>query len=301
MPPNSVAVLGAGLTGLSSAYHLSRQFPKSKITLLEKQLRLGGWVQTERKEIKNLSASILLEGGPRTLRPNGKSVLELVSNEVPPRSVLTEKSQINLLRLEDNVIVIPKTAPPAKARYLYIPKSYGTEPSGMQRIPSSIMSLLFSPLLPVMLPPVLLEPFKKANRNLKIGDESVDSFFTRRFGATFARTFGSALVHGIYAADSRKLSVRAAFPAIIDAEQRGMGSMVRGMLVPNKKKAEEPYELGKIEEMMRGVSVYSFRDGMETLTRALEAALRAAPNVEILPGTHISSLALSRNHEIEAR
>jgi oxygen-dependent protoporphyrinogen oxidase len=171
----------------------------------------------------------------------------------------------------------------------------------MQRIPSSILSLLFSPLLPVMLPPVLLEPFKKANRNLENRDESVDSFFTRRFGATFARTFGSALVHGIYAADSRKLSVRAAFPAILDAEQRGMGSLVRGMLFTSKKKAEESYELGKVEEMMQGVSVYSFRDGMETLTRALETTLRAAPNVHILPGTQISSLALSKNHGIEAR
>lgn len=163
------------------------------------------------------------------------------------------------------------------------------------------MSLLFSPLLPVMLPPVLLEPFKRANRKLENGDESVDSFFTRRFGASFARTFGSALVHGIYAADSRKLSVRAAFPAILDAEQRGMGSLVRGMLIPSKKKAEEPYELGKIEEMMRGVSVYSFRDGMETLTRALETTLRATPNIEILQGTHVSSLALSRNHDVEVR
>lgn len=94
MSPNSVAVLGAGLTGLSSAYHLSRRFPKSKITLLEKQLRLGGWVQTERTEIKQLGVSVLLEGGPRTLRPNGKSVLELVSNELSPKRVLTRKPRL---------------------------------------------------------------------------------------------------------------------------------------------------------------------------------------------------------------
>ena len=76
--PQSIAILGGGLTGLSSAYHLSRRFPTSKIILLERQARLGGWVRSNRIELPQIGASVLLEAGPRTLRPNGKSVLELV-------------------------------------------------------------------------------------------------------------------------------------------------------------------------------------------------------------------------------
>jgi oxygen-dependent protoporphyrinogen oxidase len=55
----------------------------------------------------------------------------------------------------------------------------------------------------------------------------------RRFGEPFARTFGSAMVHGIYAADSRILSVRAAFPTLWDAEEKGGGSIIRGLLRMN--------------------------------------------------------------------
>jgi protoporphyrinogen/coproporphyrinogen III oxidase len=82
MPPSHIGILGGGLTGLSSAYHLSRKFPSSLITLLEKQPRFGGWVRSERVQVKDEqghSASVVLEAGPRTLRPNAKSILELVS------------------------------------------------------------------------------------------------------------------------------------------------------------------------------------------------------------------------------
>lgn len=84
MSPSHIAILGGGLTGLSSAYHLSRKFPKSLITVLEHQPRFGGWVRSERIQITDErlaggTANVVLEAGPRTLRPNGKSVLELVS------------------------------------------------------------------------------------------------------------------------------------------------------------------------------------------------------------------------------
>jgi len=77
-PSKRIAVLGGGLTGLSTVFHLSRRFPTSQITLVEKEQTLGGWVRSERVEIPEAEASVLLEGGPRTLRPNAKSVLELV-------------------------------------------------------------------------------------------------------------------------------------------------------------------------------------------------------------------------------
>ena len=67
---------------LSSAFHLSQRFPQANIRLLEKSSRDGGWIRSQRVEVKDSKgnkADILLEAGPRTLGPNSKSILELVS------------------------------------------------------------------------------------------------------------------------------------------------------------------------------------------------------------------------------
>lgn len=73
-----IAVLGGGLTGLSTAFHLSRRLPASRISLIEKSKELGGWVKSTRVELPG-QGSVLLEAGPRTLRPNAPAILELVS------------------------------------------------------------------------------------------------------------------------------------------------------------------------------------------------------------------------------
>ena len=117
-------------------------------------------------------------------------------------------------------------------------------------------------------------------------DESVDSFFTRRFGEAFARTLGSALIHGIYAADSRKLSLRATFPQLRTSETRGNGSVVWGELGPPawwKANVEEEEKWEGDQEwetrFRRTAALFSFKEGMETLVRALVEALRKFPNV----------------------
>lgn len=71
-----IAVLGAGITGLSAAYHLARRFPTTKITLIEGSNRVGGWLDSQRVHIGN--GTVLLEKGPRTLRSSSKATLELV-------------------------------------------------------------------------------------------------------------------------------------------------------------------------------------------------------------------------------
>lgn len=77
--PPSIAVLGGGITGLASAYFLSRDFPTAKITLFEASSRLGGWLHSTSVDIG--SGKVVFEQGPRNLRPtvpNGVVTLELV-------------------------------------------------------------------------------------------------------------------------------------------------------------------------------------------------------------------------------
>ena len=81
----SISVLGGGISGLSAAFHLARRFPPAsgaRLTLVERGDRLGGWIRAERVRVKDTRehrADMVLESGPRTLRPNSNAILELVS------------------------------------------------------------------------------------------------------------------------------------------------------------------------------------------------------------------------------
>lgn len=72
----SVAVLGGGLTGLTTAYYLAKWLPSTtKITLLEGSDRLGGWIRTDRVPVKvgGVEGVVNFERGPRSLSSLNKS------------------------------------------------------------------------------------------------------------------------------------------------------------------------------------------------------------------------------------
>lgn len=105
-------------------------------------------------------------------------------------------------------------------------------------------------------------------------------------------------MHGIYAGDTRNLSIQAIFPSLWRLEQR-YGSVVLGMLrggskpsadeVALKRRLEE--RLGSLAESMKKVSIYSFRDGLEAIPRVLTGYLAKQDNVELRPGTEVLKLA----------
>ncbi len=77
--PPSIGILGGGITGLASAYFLSRDLPNAKITLFEASSRLGGWLHSRSVDVG--SGNVIFEQGPRNLRPtvpNGVITLDLV-------------------------------------------------------------------------------------------------------------------------------------------------------------------------------------------------------------------------------
>jgi oxygen-dependent protoporphyrinogen oxidase len=76
--PN-IAVLGGGITGLSTAYYLSKELPTANITLYEAGDRLGGWLHS--KHVDTGNGKVVFEQGPRSIRPHtpsGLVTLELV-------------------------------------------------------------------------------------------------------------------------------------------------------------------------------------------------------------------------------
>jgi oxygen-dependent protoporphyrinogen oxidase len=93
-------------------------------------------------------------------------------------------------------------------------------------------------------------------------DESIAAFVRRKFSAELLEKLVGPFVSGIYAGDPEQLSLRGAFPQLHEAEKSG-GSVIRGMMRRAKAK-KGPRERP---------TLLSFRDGNETLVRALATNL----------------------------
>jgi oxygen-dependent protoporphyrinogen oxidase len=92
-------------------------------------------------------------------------------------------------------------------------------------------------------------------------DETVMSFCSRRFGREFAEQVIDPMVAGIYAGKATELSVSAVFPKLV-ALEREFGSVSLGMFRRYQQGAKMP-----------GSRLYSWRDGIGALPRALTAHL----------------------------
>ena len=274
MTTTTTTILGGGLSGLCSAYYLSK-LPQNRVILLERSSRFGGWVRTQPNGF---------EAGPRSVRPVGL------------QGLLTLQI-IDELGLAPSLVTVSKSHPAARNRYIYYPDRLHRAPNSIK----SAVSSSFSKTSPFarLLPSVLSEPFRKKQRDAE--DESVDSFVSRRFGASFAENVLSALVHGIYAGDTRQLSVRSVFPSLWNMEQhRGsvVLSMLSGGVKPPKAETDEfkqlQASLPELVERMKDVSVYSLEGGLEALPRAMVKHLGSLDNVELRTDTSAKDLEYSQ-------
>lgn len=93
-------------------------------------------------------------------------------------------------------------------------------------------------------------------------DESIAAFVRRKFSAELLEKLAGPFVSGIYAGDPEQLSLRGAFPQLHEAE-KSAGSVVREMIWSAKTR-DAPRERP---------SLLTFKEGNETLTRALAANL----------------------------
>jgi len=88
----NVAVLGGGITGLTSAFDIARTIPDAKVTLYEQNTRLGGWLDSETVEVDG--GKVLFEWGPRTLRPDiahtGRATISLVGGGTDQHTFLSK-------------------------------------------------------------------------------------------------------------------------------------------------------------------------------------------------------------------
>lgn len=190
----SVAIIGAGVTGLTAGFYLKRK--GIPVTVYEAGARVGGVIQSLRQD------GYLAEFGPNTLLETSPKIRQLVAD-----------AGLASRRLDPD--------PKAEARYVVRYR----RPIAMPGSPLGFFTTdLFS--LKAKLA-VLREPFVPRRRDGV--EESIAQFVVRRFNQEFLDHAIDALVAGIYAGDPYRLSVTHAFPKL-KALEDNYGSMIKGQI-----------------------------------------------------------------------
>ena len=313
-----VAILGGGITGLATAHNVAREFPAAKVTIYEAAPRIGGWLLSKRVDVPG--GSIVFEQGPRTLRPTGGlTTTQLVGAHTLACVILAAKLislfvlQIQELGLTDDIIFSSKTSPAALNRFVYYPDHLVQLPalSKDSKYAQIFTSIISEPLLRSALWPFLFEAFMD-KRSDDLQDESVGSFVSRRLSPTFANNFLSAVIHGIYAGDIWKLSMKSIFPSLWYLEGK-FDSIIKALLycwnqdlklvnVQDLKLAGSiPFSQfdSKLQASLRNSAVYTFKDGFGQLVDRLAESLEQNPNVIKRTDTEISTIRQDAEKQIE--
>jgi oxygen-dependent protoporphyrinogen oxidase len=244
---NPVAIIGAGVTGLTAAFYLKRK--GIPVTIYESSGRVGGVIQSLRQD------GYLAEFGPNTLLETSPKIGQLV------RDAGLESRRLN-------------PHPKAEARYVVRYR----RPIAM---PGSPLGFFTTPLFSYQAKlAVLREPFVPARRDGK--EESIAEFVVRRLNQEFLDQAIDALVAGIYAGDPYKLSVPQAFPKLAQLEA-GYGSLIKGQILgarARKKRGEVAKDRAPKFSFDEGLQVLT-----DTLSEQLGSSMRLNTSVTKLSQT----------------
>ena len=232
MRDHPVVIVGAGISGLAAAYELTRR--GRRVRVLEASPRAGGLIHTEHDN------GFVIEDGPDSVLAAKPAALALIDELglTPRLQRVREGARAFVLKgrtlhalPRPSLLGIPLTAD-ALASYDLL------SDEGRARM--------------------ALEP--TIARRDATGDESVGSFFRRRFGPEAVDLIAQPLLGGIHAGDVDRLSMQSLFPRLLDAER------AHGSVLPRTAASTTGDASGGFA---------SLHGGMGTLVAALEAALPA--------------------------
>ncbi len=234
---------------------------KFEITLLEASGRLGGVIETRRRD------GFLLEGGPDAFITDKPWALDLCKR----------------LGLENEIVA---TNPACRRSFIVYKSRLVPVPEGFYlAVPTSLKALFANGTLSWpgklrFLADTVIPPKKDGS------DESVGSFIRRRFGKEALERIGQPMIGGIYTADPDRLSLKATFPQFIEAESR-FGSVIRGFL-----KGESA---AKSASGPRYGLFVSLRGGVGSLVEALAAKM---PEVSVRLSSSVARLQPSESWKV---
>ncbi len=238
---SEVVIIGAGITGLAAASEVAKR--GGTPIVYEAAPRAGGLIRTEQAE------GFTIEAGPDSVLGSKPAGLELIRELGLEADVQTVRPPGVAFVLRDKTLfALPKPS------FLGIPLT----PEALERY-----DLLSDEARARM----AQEP-TIARRDAP-DDESVASFFRRRFGPATVDLIAQPLLGGIHAGNIEQLSMRSLFPRLLDLE-REHGSVTAGLQAASS----EPAAAGGVQPSIGEIKGFaSLRGGMGALVRALEARL----------------------------
>jgi len=194
-----VAIIGGGITGLSAAAWLAHDHGIADVVVLEAEERAGGKVHSRWDE------GYCLEWGPQGFLDNAPDTLELA----------------RVSGLEGDLVGADEVS---AERFI-------VRNGRLCPVPMAPLAFMASNLLPLSgRLRLLLEPFV---RGRPTRDESVFDFARRRIGRQAAEILVDAMVTGVWAGDSRQLSLAATFPRMAAMEEHH-GSLTAAMMAKRR-------------------------------------------------------------------
>lgn len=206
--PFHVVIIGGGISGLSTAFFVMEDAKAKQLnvqcTVVERDARWGGKILT------NHTQEFLIEGGPDSFLTSKPWAMELCRT-------LGLEGQLIPTNAENN-----RTFSLCRGRLRELPQ--GLLAFRPQRVDTLVSGGLLSwrGLLRMG-----AERFWPQSSPCDL-DESLGSFFRRRFGVEAFDYLIEPLVAGIYAGDADELSLEATFPRFRELEQQ-YGSVIKGM------------------------------------------------------------------------
>jgi protoporphyrinogen/coproporphyrinogen III oxidase len=254
-----VAVVGAGISGLAAAYELQRR--GVRVRVLEASDRLGGVIRSDRFD------GWVIDAGPDSLLVQKPAAVALCRElGLGDRLISTLTPRTAYILRNDRLHALPEGS------FLGFPLRLGALAN------SSLFSLggKLRMACEVLIP-----------RTEDDEDESIASFVRRRFGQEAVDYLAEPLLAGIHAGDVDRLSVRALFPRLVDAERQS-GSIIRAFRALRMKPAPQ----GAFVSLPGGVAeladalIATFKPGtLVTGTRVTDLRRAAAFLIETTAGT----------------
>jgi len=217
LTPKSIAVIGAGITGLTAAHRLTRL--GHDVRVFEQAGRVGGSIRTEQID------GWLIEAGPNSVMSGEPAFAALI----------------------DELGLVPErvaASPAAKNRYIV---RRGRPVPAPVSPPAFFSSPLFSTGAKFR---VLSELF--ARPRVRVSDISLAEFVRSHFGQEFVDYALNPFVSGVYAGNPAKLSARHAYPKLWELE-RTHGSILRGQIALAKARRARHEPASAIFSFRRGL------------------------------------------------